>query len=83
MSTDTFDITKLSRAMIGKKRYYSTILRTPWNYKISGQAIKDNGVFVKSLIENALRKNAKIWSIFLALSGMKNYENRNYSKASC
>jgi hypothetical protein len=47
------------------------------------QFIKDNGVFVKSLIENALRKNAKTWSIFLALSGMKNYEDRNYSKAGC
>ena len=34
MSTDTFDITKLSRAMI---------LRTLWNYKMPGQAIKDNG----------------------------------------
>ena len=38
MSTDTFDITKLSRAMIGKKRCYSTILRTLWNYKMPGQA---------------------------------------------
>ena len=38
MSTDTFDITKLSRV---------TILRTPWNYDAPGQAIKDNGVFVK------------------------------------
>ena len=47
MSTDTFDITKLSRALIGKKRCYSTILRTLWNYKMPGQAIKDNGVFVK------------------------------------
>ena len=47
MSTDTFDITKLSRAMTGKKRCYSTILRTLWNYKMPGQAIKDNGVFVK------------------------------------
>ena len=46
MSTDTFDITKLSRAMISKKRCYSTILRTLWNYKMPGQAIKDNGVFV-------------------------------------
>ena len=64
MSTDTFDITKLSRAMIGKKRCYSTILRTLWNYKIPGQAIKDNGVFVKSLIENALRKNAKAFFSF-------------------
>lgn len=32
MSTDTFDITKLFRAMIGKKRCYSPILRTPWIY---------------------------------------------------
>ena len=47
MSTDTFDITKLSRALIGKKKCYSTILRTLWNYKMPGQAIKDNGVFVK------------------------------------
>ena len=47
MSTDTFDITKLSRALIGKKRCYSTILRALWNYKMPGQAIKDNGVFVK------------------------------------
>ena len=47
MSTDTFDITKLSRAMIGKKRCYSTILRTLWNYKMPGQAIKENGDFVK------------------------------------
>ena len=46
MSTDTFDITKLSRAMTGKKRCYSTILRTLWNYKMPGQAIKDKGVFV-------------------------------------
>ena len=83
MSTDTFDITKLSRALTGKKRCYSTILRTLWNYKMPRQAIKDNGVFVKSLIENALRKNAKTWSIFLALSGMKNYEDRNHSKAGC
>ena len=49
MSTDTFDITKLSRAMTGKKRCYSTILRTLWNYKMSEQAIKDNGVFVKGV----------------------------------
>ena len=47
MSTDTFDITKLSRAMIGKKRCYSTILRTPWIYGKPAQVIKDNGVFVK------------------------------------
>ena len=38
MSTDTFDITKLSRV---------TILRTLWNYDAPWQAIKDNGVFVK------------------------------------
>ena len=37
MSTDTFDITKLSRAMI---------LRTPWLYGLLGTVIKDNGVFV-------------------------------------
>ena len=83
MSTDTFDITKISRALICKKKCYSTILRTLWNYKMPGQAIKDNGVYVKSLIENALRKNAKTWSIFLALSGMKNYEDRNHSKVGC
>ena len=47
MSTDTFDITKLSRAMIGKKRCYSTILRTPWIYSLLRACIKDNGVFVK------------------------------------
>ena len=46
MSTDTFDITKLSRAMIGKKRCYSTILRTPWIYGLLRTGIKDNGVFV-------------------------------------
>ena len=46
MSTDTFDITKLSRAMIGKKRCYSTILRTPWIYGLLSAGIKDNGVFV-------------------------------------
>lgn len=46
MSTDTFDITKLSRAMIGKKRCYSTILRTPWIYDMLTAGIKDNGVFV-------------------------------------
>ena len=64
MSTDTFDITKLSRAMIGKKRCYSTILRTPWDLFCLMQFIKDNGVFVKSLIENALRKNAKAFFSF-------------------
>ena len=46
MSTDTFDITKLSRAMIGKKRCYSTILRTTWIYGLLRAGIKDNGVFV-------------------------------------
>ena len=46
MSTDTFDITKLSRAMIGKKRCYSTIIRTPWIYSLLSAGIKDNGVFV-------------------------------------
>lgn len=38
MSTDTFDIAKLSRAMIGKKRCYSTIVRTPWFYDLLIQA---------------------------------------------
>ena len=47
MSTDTFDITKLSRALIGKKRCYSTILRTPWIYGLLSAGNKDNGVFVK------------------------------------
>ena len=47
MSTDTFDITKLSRAMTGKKRCYSTILRTLWIYDMLTAGIKDNGVFVK------------------------------------
>jgi hypothetical protein len=46
MSTDTFDITKLSRAMIGKKRCYSTIMRTPWIHGLLRAGIKDNGVFV-------------------------------------
>lgn len=59
MSTDTFDITKLSRAMIGKKRCYSTILRTLWNYKMSGQAIKDNGVFVKGEMNYGNRNHSK------------------------
>ena len=44
MSTDTFDITKLSRALIGKKRCYSTILRTTWIYGLLSAGIKDNGV---------------------------------------
>jgi len=38
MSTDTFDITKLSRAMI---------LRTPWLYGLLYAGIRDSGVFVK------------------------------------
>ena len=46
MSTDTFDITKLSRAMNGKKRCYSAILRAPWIYGLLRAGIKDNGVFV-------------------------------------
>lgn len=49
MSTDTFDITKLSRAMTGKKRCYSTIIRTPWIYILLSAVIKDNGVFVKGV----------------------------------
>ena len=59
MSTDTFDITKLSRAMIGKKRCYLTILRTLWNYKMHGQAIKDNGVFVKGVKSYEDRNHSK------------------------
>ncbi len=47
MSTDTFDITKLSAAKIGKQRCNSTILRTTWIYGKLAQVIKDNGVFVK------------------------------------
>ena len=47
MSTDTFDITKLSRAMTGKKRCHSIIIRTPWIYGLLRAGIKDNGVFVK------------------------------------
>ena len=45
MSTDTLDITKLSAAMICKKRCYSTILRTPWIYGLLRTGIKDNGFF--------------------------------------
>ena len=59
MSTDTFDITKLSAAMICKKRCYSTILRTLWNYKMPGQAIKDNGVFVKGVKSYEDRNHSK------------------------
>ena len=50
MSTDTFDITKLSRAMI---------LRTLWNYKMPGQAVKDNGVFVKGVKSYEDRNHSK------------------------
>lgn len=32
--------------MIGKKRCYSPILRTPWIYGLLSAGIKDNGVFV-------------------------------------
>lgn len=59
MSTDTFDITKLSRALIGKKRCYSTILRTLLNYKMPGQAIKDNGVFVNGEMNYENRNHSK------------------------
>ena len=59
MSTDTFDITKLSRALIGKKRCYSAILRALWNYKMPGQAIKDNGVFVNGEINYENRNYSK------------------------
>ena len=59
MSTDTFDITKLSRALIGKKRCYSAILRALLNYKMPGQAIKDNGVFVKGVISYEDRNHSK------------------------
>lgn len=31
MSTDTFDITILSSALIGKKRCYPKKMRTPWH----------------------------------------------------
>ena len=58
MSTDTFDITKLSRAMTGKKRCYSTILRTPWIYDMLTAGIKDNGVFV-GVISYEDRKHSK------------------------
>ncbi len=59
MSTDTFDITKLSRAMIGKKRCYSTILRTPWLYGLLCAGIKDNGVFVKGEMNYGNRNHSK------------------------
>ena len=59
MSTDTFDITKLSRAMIGKKRCYSTILRTPWLYGLLCAGIKDNGVFVNGEMNYENRNYSK------------------------
>ena len=59
MSTDTFDITKLSRAMTGKKRCYSTIQCALLNYKIPGQAIKDNGVFVNGEMNYENRNYSK------------------------
>ena len=59
MSTDTFDITKLSRAMTGKKRCYSTILRTPWIYGLLSAGIKDNGVFVNGEMNYGNRNYSK------------------------
>lgn len=59
MSTDTFDITKLSRAMTGKKRCYSTIQRTPWSYGLLSAGLKDNGVFVKGVISYEDRNHSK------------------------
>lgn len=59
MSTDTFDITKLSCVMTGKKRCYSTILRTPWIYSLLSAGIKDNGVFVNGEINYENRNYSK------------------------
>ena len=59
MSTDTFDITKLSRAMTGKKRCYSTILRTTWIYGLLRAGIKDNGVFVNGEMNYENRNYSK------------------------
>ena len=59
MSTDTFDITKLSRALIGKKRCYSTILRTTWIYGLLSAGIKDNGVFVNGEMNYENRNYSK------------------------
>ena len=59
MSTDTFHITKLSRAMIGKKRCYSTIIRTPWIYGLLSAGIKDNGVFVNGEMNYGNRNYSK------------------------
>ena len=46
MSTDTFDITKLSAEKKKKKRCYSTILRTPESHGVLRTGIKDKGIFV-------------------------------------
>lgn len=59
MSTDTFDITKLSRALIGKKRCYSAILRALWIYSLLSAGIKDNGVFVNGEINYENRNYSK------------------------
>ena len=59
MSTDTFDITKLSRALIGKKRCYSAILRALWIYSLLSAGIKDNGVFVKGVKSYEDRNHSK------------------------
>ena len=59
MSTDTFDITKLSRAMTGKKRCYAIIQRTPWSYGLLSAGIKDNGVFVKGVKSYEDRNHSK------------------------
>ena len=59
MSTDTFNITKLSRAMTGKKRCYSIIQRTPWSYGLLSAGIKDNGVFVKGVKSYEDRNHSK------------------------
>lgn len=67
MSTDTFDITKLSRALIGKKKMLFDNSTHTLDLFCLMQFIKDNGVFVKQLIENALKKMRKH---FLALLTM-------------
>ena len=59
MSTDTFDITKLSRALIGKKRCQSTIQRTHWSYGLLSAGIKDNGVFVNGEMNYENRNYSK------------------------
>ena len=47
MSTDSFDITKLSDVFIAIKRLYSNDLRTSFNYDLYRIITNDNGVFVK------------------------------------